>query len=182
MQGFYFYGDYCSGEIFAGTLASGVWSSASLPVAAANLTTFGEDSSGELYAGTEDGRLFRIVSSAAATPTPTLTATSVPRVTPAPPLRSRPTPRVVTLAEVRKADLMERLGGPPAKVQTLICDRQVRAGDFLVTTPLSPLARFERDALSAPPLCGIDAWCRPAKAMPRACWQHPAGRWPRPGT
>ncbi len=74
LYGSYVYGDYCSGEIFAGTLASGVWSSASLPVAAANLTTFGEDSSGDLYAGTEGGTLYRFAP--ASPPMPSIVSVS----------------------------------------------------------------------------------------------------------
>jgi glucose/sorbosone dehydrogenase len=79
LAGIYFYGDYCFGWLFG----NGQRLTPLIP----QLTTFGEDASGELYAGTEDGRLFRIVSSAAPTPSP------VPRVTP---VRSHPSPRVVT--------------------------------------------------------------------------------------
>lgn len=88
LAGVYFYGDYCFGWLFG--------NGQRLTPLVPQLTTFGEDAFGELYVGTEDGRLFRIVSSAPPTPSPTLTATPVPRVTPAPPVRSRPSPRVVT--------------------------------------------------------------------------------------
>jgi hypothetical protein len=82
LAGVYFYGDYCFGWLFG----SGLRLTPLVP----QLTTFGEDSSGELYLGTEDGKLYRIVSSAPPTPTPAL------RATPILSLRSRPSPRVIT--------------------------------------------------------------------------------------
>ena len=90
LAGVYFYGDYCFGWLFG--------NGQRLTPLAPQLTTFGEDAGGELYLGTEDGKLFRVVSSAAPTPTPTATATrtpTVPRPTPVLALRSRPTPRVI---------------------------------------------------------------------------------------
>jgi glucose/arabinose dehydrogenase len=85
LAGVYFYGDYCFGWLFG--------NGQRLTPLVPQLTTFGEDASGELYLGTEDGKLYRLVSSAAPTPTPTPTA---PRLTPAVVLRPHPTPRVVT--------------------------------------------------------------------------------------
>ena len=100
--GAYFYGDYCSGRLFA--------SLRELSPRAANLSTFGEDAAGELYLATTSGLFARIVE-AGVTPTPTPPPpTSTPTVTPTPPptpipgdrapvlptSRSRrPTPRVV---------------------------------------------------------------------------------------
>jgi hypothetical protein len=55
------------------------------------LTTFGEDASGEVYLGTEDGRLYRIVSPAIPTPTP-----PAPRTPPVLSLPPRSSPRVIT--------------------------------------------------------------------------------------
>src|SRR5262245_34538991 len=78
LNGMYFYGDYCFGTLFG----SGHQLSPSVP----QLTTFGEDSSGEIYLGTETGRLLRLVG-----PTPPPVPTRVP------PSRSDPrarTPRV----------------------------------------------------------------------------------------
>ena len=51
LQGSYVYGDYCSGEVWAGSQQSGVWSSVLLPVQAPSLTAFGQDAAGELYVG-----------------------------------------------------------------------------------------------------------------------------------
>jgi len=59
LYGMYVYGDFCSGEIWAAMPQPGTWSTALLPLSAPNLTTFGEDSVGELYAGTQSGELFR---------------------------------------------------------------------------------------------------------------------------
>jgi glucose/arabinose dehydrogenase len=54
LAGVYFYGDYCTGHIWGdGQLTN---------VVAPNLTTFGEDSRGELYVATGKGVLYRIVS------------------------------------------------------------------------------------------------------------------------
>jgi glucose/arabinose dehydrogenase len=79
LAGVYFYGDYCFGWLFG----NGQMLTPNVP----QLTTFGEDSSGELYLGTEDGKLYRIV--AASSPT-------LPRMTPGAPARSRPPPRILS--------------------------------------------------------------------------------------
>jgi glucose/arabinose dehydrogenase len=80
LYGFYVYGDYCTGRIWAG-------SQVVTPVVR-GLTTFGEDVSGELYLGTEGGTLFRAVSVNPVTPSPTpdraITLAPRPRRTPQP--------------------------------------------------------------------------------------------------
>jgi glucose/arabinose dehydrogenase len=83
LTGIYFYGDYCFGWLFA----NGQMLSPNVP----QLTTFGEDNSGEIYLGTGDGKLFRLAAAAPPTPTPTS-----PRARPVPSGRVRPTPRVVS--------------------------------------------------------------------------------------
>ncbi len=83
LAGVYLYGDYCFGRLFG----NGQMLSPNVP----QLTTFGEDASGEVYLGTGEGRLYRIVPPAIATPTPT-----APRTPPVLSLRPRPSPRVVT--------------------------------------------------------------------------------------
>jgi hypothetical protein len=54
LDGTYFYGDYCTGFIWGRGQVTNV--------VAPNLTTFGEDSTGELYVGTGTGALYRITS------------------------------------------------------------------------------------------------------------------------
>ncbi len=83
LDGVYLYGDYCFGSLFG----DGQTLSPNVP----QLTTFGEDATGELYLGTEDGKLFRIASLIPPTPTP-----GPSRATPALSLPPRPPPRVVT--------------------------------------------------------------------------------------
>ena len=59
--GRYFFGDYCNGAIWSLRIAGG--SAADVrrePTTLRGLTTFGEDAAGELYAGTEAGRLYRL--------------------------------------------------------------------------------------------------------------------------
>ena len=54
------YGDFCSGQIWAAAQQSGTWSPVLLPIGLPQLTTFGEDAHGELYAGTPTGSLYLI--------------------------------------------------------------------------------------------------------------------------
>src|SRR6185369_8143947 len=72
LSGVYLYGDYCFGWLFG----DGQMLTPNVP----QLTSFGEDTAGEIYLGTETGRLFRIVPPAflTATPTPVSTATPTP--------------------------------------------------------------------------------------------------------
>ncbi|HEY7019130.1 MAG TPA: PQQ-dependent sugar dehydrogenase [Gaiellaceae bacterium] len=61
-KGRYFYGDYCSGTIWSlrtskGRLASGPRRE---PFTVSNLTSWGEDASGELYAVSGDGKIFKL--------------------------------------------------------------------------------------------------------------------------
>jgi glucose/arabinose dehydrogenase len=68
LQGRYVYGDYCSGEIWAGFLDGASWSTDLLPIQTSSLTTFGQDIDEELFVGNGDGNLFRIDPVAATTP------------------------------------------------------------------------------------------------------------------
>ena len=80
LYGSYVFGDYCSGEIWSSVpQQSGPWSQTTLPVSAQNLTTFGEDSSGELYVGTGSGNLYRFGATFVPTVVPRM---PVVRVTP----------------------------------------------------------------------------------------------------
>jgi hypothetical protein len=64
LAGIYFYGDYCTGRL---------WGSGQLLTPrAAGLSSFGQDSSGELYLATTNGLFARVLGSGpTATPTPT---------------------------------------------------------------------------------------------------------------
>ena len=74
LYGTYVYGDYCSGNLWG----NGQLLTPTLP----DLSTFGESDTGELYAATTDGGLYRIVAANQATPTSTPTRTPTPALTP----------------------------------------------------------------------------------------------------
>ena len=60
-RGRYFFGDYCSGKIWSGKLSgrslTGVTQVGHL---GGGLSSFGEDSAGELYATTLDGKVYKL--------------------------------------------------------------------------------------------------------------------------
>ncbi len=62
-QGVYLYGDYCSGRVW-GLLhnADGSWTNAWLFESGANISSFGEDESGEIYLIDHQGHIFRLES------------------------------------------------------------------------------------------------------------------------
>ncbi|MGH9368369.1 MAG: PQQ-dependent sugar dehydrogenase [Thermoanaerobaculia bacterium] len=76
LSGRYVYGDYCSGRLWA--------NGERLTPVAPQLSTFGEDAAGELYAGTQDGRVQRFFDPSAPTATPTPAVTPERIVVPAP--------------------------------------------------------------------------------------------------
>ncbi len=61
LAGFYFYADYCSGEIFSLGRQGGVWKSEILLRAPFNPLTFGQDYDGELYVAGSNGVVYKIV-------------------------------------------------------------------------------------------------------------------------
>ena len=68
MVGTYFYADYCSGRIWAATESGGVWSTTQIFDTTFNISTFGEDESGELYlADLAGGKIYRLVTAVATT-------------------------------------------------------------------------------------------------------------------
>jgi hypothetical protein len=69
LVGTYLYGDYCTGKIWGATNAAGSWSERLFTTRASNLTTFGEDSEGEVYLATESGLFARIVDANPTSPT-----------------------------------------------------------------------------------------------------------------
>lgn len=57
-NGVYLYGDYCSGTIWGLIPVDGQWKSQVLFEAAATITSFGEDESGELYFSSDNGSVY----------------------------------------------------------------------------------------------------------------------------
>lgn len=63
LQGVYFYADYCTGYIWGAKLKSGKWTSVLAMKSGKNISSFGEDSLGNLYvASISDGTIFKIES------------------------------------------------------------------------------------------------------------------------
>jgi hypothetical protein len=63
LAGVYFYGDYCSGTIWATWPTGDAWQTAELFDSGVQLSSFGEDEAGELYlTDMSGGRLLRLVS------------------------------------------------------------------------------------------------------------------------
>ena len=64
LEGVYFYGDYCSGRIWgARRTAEGVWTRRELADTDLSISSFGEDSAGQLYlSDLAGGTIYRIVS------------------------------------------------------------------------------------------------------------------------
>jgi len=61
--GRYFFGDYCSGDVWSLRVENGHEVDVRRePFQVPSLTTFGEDAAGELYAGTDNGRIFKLAS------------------------------------------------------------------------------------------------------------------------
>jgi glucose/arabinose dehydrogenase len=62
LAGLYFFGDYCSGRMWAlSEPSAGQWQMTELPRASIQISSFGEDEAGELYvAGYGDGRVYRV--------------------------------------------------------------------------------------------------------------------------
>ncbi|MEA2987535.1 MAG: hypothetical protein QOG83_246 [Alphaproteobacteria bacterium] len=77
--GTYFYGDYCTGQIWRATESGGVWTSSQLFDTAFNISTFGEDEGGEIYVVHIGGSLYRLVDTRVATTT-AVTGTPNPSV------------------------------------------------------------------------------------------------------
>lgn len=61
LDGIYFYGDFCSGKIWGLQQSGGVWQDQMLLDTAYNITSFGEDQSGDLFAADRNGGIYQIV-------------------------------------------------------------------------------------------------------------------------
>src|SRR5436305_3836746 len=64
LQGSYVFGDFCSGVIWAASRSGDGFTVRTVPGQVAQLTAFGEDQAGELYAANLDGPLFRFAGTA----------------------------------------------------------------------------------------------------------------------
>ncbi len=60
LEGWYFYGDLCTGRVWRARRRGGVWHSEELAPKASTPTTFGEDGQGEVYVGTLHGDVLRL--------------------------------------------------------------------------------------------------------------------------
>lgn len=60
LRGAYIYGDYCSGRIWAGTEQGSRWNAREIAKATFQISSFGEDSSGELYVLDHSGTVYKI--------------------------------------------------------------------------------------------------------------------------
>ena len=61
LNGAYVFGDFCSKKIWIGVQSSsGGWSRADLLTASFNISTFGEDSAGEVYVADVNGAIYRL--------------------------------------------------------------------------------------------------------------------------
>ena len=65
LAGRYIYGDFCSGRIFLARRTSGTWRpDDELDLQPGNITSFGQDTDGEVYVVTDGGAIFRFVEAA----------------------------------------------------------------------------------------------------------------------
>lgn len=60
-MGVYFFGDYCSGEVWGLIQSDGGWQAQILFDAGVNITSFGRDESGELYLAGDNGQILRLI-------------------------------------------------------------------------------------------------------------------------
>lgn len=60
LNGVYFYGDFCSGRIWAGWQSAGTWTSQVFQDSGLSISSFGEDEAGELYVVDYNGAIYRL--------------------------------------------------------------------------------------------------------------------------
>jgi len=60
-DGVYFFGDYCSGDVWGLIPSDGGWQSEVLFDVGVNITSFGRDESGELYIAGDNGQILRLI-------------------------------------------------------------------------------------------------------------------------
>jgi hypothetical protein len=59
-QGIYLYADYCSGIVWGLIQSGGGWQSEKLFETGLQITSFGEDESGELYIAAQNGKILKL--------------------------------------------------------------------------------------------------------------------------
>jgi hypothetical protein len=59
-KGAYIYGDYCTGRIWAATESGGKWNAREATKVAFQISSFGEDQSGELYVVDHGGTVYKL--------------------------------------------------------------------------------------------------------------------------
>ncbi len=69
LGGYYLYGDFCAGTVWAARRTAGQWTSRVVPFTTGNLRTFGEDAAGEIYLAAGSA-IFRITGPAPPPPPP----------------------------------------------------------------------------------------------------------------
>ena len=82
MQGVYFYGDYCSGRMWALRRSGQEWQTALVADTPYRISSFGEDEAGEQFVVDYGGAIYRIADTVVATPTAIATSTSSPTTQP----------------------------------------------------------------------------------------------------
>jgi glucose/arabinose dehydrogenase len=70
LRGIYFYGDYCSGQIWGLRFEDGAWTAHALLDSDLGISSFGEDEEGELYVTDHGGALYRIGSASSPSSSP----------------------------------------------------------------------------------------------------------------
>lgn len=133
MTGIYFYGDFCSGEIW-GLLrqTSGVWDSDLIMDTSFLISSFGEDEAGELYlTDYSSGSVQKIVTSGAPLPTPAFT--SIPAESPTPTTPSIPTQ---TLTPLPSFTPLPTFTGLPSPTPTLPSNGSL-TGSVIASKPVT---------------------------------------------
>ncbi|MFN8426905.1 MAG: PQQ-dependent sugar dehydrogenase [Anaerolineales bacterium] len=137
MTGIYFYGDYCSGEIWGLLQQSpGVWDSDLITDTSFFISSFGEDEAGELYlTDYSTGTVQKIVGPNAPAPTATFTPNPIesPTFTPVP--GASPTP-TITFTPLPSLTPFPTLTGLPSATPTLPSNGSL-TGQVIASKPVT---------------------------------------------
>ncbi len=137
MTGIYFYGDYCSGEIWGLLQQSpGVWDSDLITDTSFFISSFGEDEAGELYlTDYSTGTVQKIIGPSAPVPTATFTPGPIesPTFTPVP--GASPTP-TITFTPLPSLTPLPTFTGLPSATPSLPSDGSL-AGQVIASKPVT---------------------------------------------